>query len=529
MQIVLKSCRETHCHFCFNELPADVLFCTSCTIPFYCSQHCQEIASGKMFLHNPDLNNLVKILPVNLYDHFMYSTNLGKSEKPYSAPENIPEHGHECGGVHWPAILPPDVVLAGRVMMQYKEKGSLCNDICKYNKTMEFACNYDEIPAESRLELYIYAIVLSYCLQHVYSLTYPDICPLSSELVLLITKIKINSMAVVRMKSLNRKEECENYSKFDSGGGTAFTSSIEQVQVGKAIYADGSLFNHSCQPNIQAYFISRTLFLRSTEFVSALDPLELSYGPQLGELNFHERQKLLKERYSFKCQCRGCNELNLSDIIIDAFKCHASNCLGAVLEERHFKQIRETACESNASQKKDFNDVAWMLLQKNSNIFNKGPGHCLTCGSYHDIDSMKNTSETALMNIRKLKDTKSSENTETSGLCKLRSLNHLRSVRHPYSKIVALAEDTLAEAFVSTGEIDNAMQHCKKSIKILEKLYGTDHIVIAHELLKLVSIQLSSGDATSSGCNIKKLWTIFELYYGSHATVIFPYLKSLGI
>lgn len=54
-----------------------------------------------------------------------------------------------------------------------------------------------------------------------------------------------------------------------------------QVKVGQAIYRTGSLFNHSCQPNVHAYFLSRMLFIRTTEFIAAGCPLELSYGPQV--------------------------------------------------------------------------------------------------------------------------------------------------------------------------------------------------------------------------------------------------------
>lgn len=61
---------------------------------------------------------------------------------------------------------------------------------------------------------------------------------------------------------------------------------LSQVRVGQAIYRAGSLFNHSCQPNLHAYFISRTLFLRTTEFVAVGCPLELSYGPQVFLLDY---------------------------------------------------------------------------------------------------------------------------------------------------------------------------------------------------------------------------------------------------
>lgn len=51
--------------------------------------------------------------------------------------------------------------------------------------------------------------------------------------------------------------------------------------MGQAVYVAGSFFNHSCQPNIHTYFLSRTLHVQATEYVLAGSELELSYGPQV--------------------------------------------------------------------------------------------------------------------------------------------------------------------------------------------------------------------------------------------------------
>ncbi|KAK1431893.1 hypothetical protein QVD17_08669 [Tagetes erecta] len=57
-------------------------------------------------------------------------------------------------------------------------------------------------------------------------------------------------------------------------------------------------------------------------------------------------------------------------------------------------------------------------------------------------------------------------------------------------KCLCQAEDYLAQAFCLTGELLRSRDHCQASIKILEKLYGGDHIVIGNEMVKLASIQL---------------------------------------
>jgi SET and MYND domain-containing protein 4 len=42
-----------------------------------------------------------------------------------SSSRQIAEHKHECEGVHWAAVLPSDIVLAGRIMSWYIEKRML--------------------------------------------------------------------------------------------------------------------------------------------------------------------------------------------------------------------------------------------------------------------------------------------------------------------------------------------------------------------------------------------------------------------
>lgn len=47
------------------------------------------------------------------------SPSITNSELDYAA-----EHKHECQGAHWPAVLPSDVVLAGRVLVKHIQQQS---------------------------------------------------------------------------------------------------------------------------------------------------------------------------------------------------------------------------------------------------------------------------------------------------------------------------------------------------------------------------------------------------------------------
>ncbi|XP_038694879.1 SET and MYND domain-containing protein 4 isoform X2 [Tripterygium wilfordii] len=531
--IISKDYRETHCHYCLNELPGDTVPCASCSIALYCSQRCQERALGQAFCGiTKDLgkykNDSDSVKGIEDYIREITLCSDSKADVEY-----FPEHKHECRGVNWPTVLPADIVLAARVLVKSTLQGR--------GYVEDLSHNYLQIPSESKLEVYIFSIVLLYCLQHSDGLELPINGASISQAVIIISQIRVNSMAVVRMKSVDSYGLAGELGKHPSNVG-ALTSTLEQVRVGQAIYAAASLFNHSCKPNVHAYFLSRTLFIRTTEFVAAGCPLELSYGPQIGQFQCNDRLKILVEKYSFRCQCRSCSAVNISDLVIDAFHCTNLTCPGVVLDGcvlnceneklKNFRKLDSGSCldaHLQVIETKDFDisDVAHCAPDVGKRFLCIDPGYCLKCGCHRDIESSCAASNLAWKYIRSLQDALiSREISHTTLADASKSLVKLRSILHAYNKGIAEAEDALAQAFCLLGDLQSANEHCKASIKILEVLYGSQHIVIGYELVKLVSIQLSVNDYSTLD-SINRLRAIFSLYYGLHADIMFPYLQSL--
>ncbi|CAN0899779.1 Histone-lysine N-methyltransferase ASHR1 [Linum grandiflorum] len=519
--VILKSCRESHCHYCLGELPLDTVPCVSCSTPLYCSQHCQIQAAGKS--------------PVRCREEqrkYTYSDSLGKHVMAVTscidsdtAVECFPEHKHECGGVHWPAVLPPDVVLAGRILAKH---------LCQNNFVLEpdtlislgFSHNYSLIAQDTKLEVHIYASVLMCCLQYAIGFELPVNAIYLSQIIILLLQIRVNAMAIVRVKS-------------DAHGVLAFTSNMEQVPVGQAIYMTGSMFNHSCQPNVNAYFLSRTLFVRTTEFVRTGCPLELSYGPQVGQWDCKDRLQILEDRYSFRCQCSSCSELNVPDLVLNSFRCANPNCTGVVLDEIVTKHEMDKLNNSHKKlqlsgdsevKKTDVSSLVRLNIQQNSSSGPFQPGYCLKCGCVCDLVTARGTMDNAWRKIHKylkLEDALASKEISSAILSKAsRGVGQLRSVLHPYNKRIAEAEDKLAHASCSTGDLRASEGFCKSSISILEVVYGGNHIVIGYELIKLASIQLSMNDPQVRD-TLKRLESIFHRYFGRDADLVFPFLDAL--
>uniref|UniRef100_A0A0E0M9H1 SET domain-containing protein n=1 Tax=Oryza punctata TaxID=4537 RepID=A0A0E0M9H1_ORYPU len=523
--IIMKSCRDTHCHYCFSEAPADVVFCPSCTIPIYCSNRCHEKAVGKISCNQTtclESNN-------NVVDIAKLSVTSTKSKTPNS--KQIAEHRHECGGAHWAAVLPADIVLAGRIMAQYIEKQLLAGKRSTISgPNLDLVHHYDQDSSASKFESHIYATVLFLCLQSYYQSGVSWAEDSLSQLVLLICQIKVNSIAIVHMKSMDGGKAL---TKGFSGFSGDVMCSVEQVRVAQAIYMSGSFFNHSCRPNVHAYFHSRTLILRSTEYIKAGSPIELSYGPQVGEMDLPERQKSLRENYYFSCGCSNCSVLSLSDLVMNSFFCPQSNCLGAVSELIHHRCkenfVHVSIGESHDVSKCDEDMVkVGKLFFKSDAISNIDPGFCMSCRSQLDLSSAVAMSDRATSKINRLKELPALDNVPEVLIAEaLQSLEQIEKLRHPYSKALAQAHDIIAEAFAKVGDQEQARKHCEASIEILEKLYHPRHIIIAHELIKLVSIELSMGDGASAAAAFARADAIFSLYYGPDVKRILSYVDAL--
>ncbi|KMT17392.1 hypothetical protein BVRB_2g038470 isoform A [Beta vulgaris subsp. vulgaris] len=529
--IISKSFRDTHCHFCFNELPPDSVPCTSCSISLYCSEHCQLQAGGQVsrsYLSNKETEH---ILSGELQKYFSKVTLESHLD---SGVEFFSEHGHECHGVNWPVVLPTEVVLAGRILVKLLELKENSKDLDLYH-------NYVHLPPESKVELHVYSIVLLYCL-HSSSRTGLELRgAIFAKVIILISQIKVNSMAIVRMKYADMCHPV-NHSENLSLPGDTLTSNLEQVRVGQAIYLSGSLFNHSCMPNIHAYFISRSLLIRATEFVLTGCPLEMSYGPQVGQWDYRNRQQFLQDNYSFKCQCSGCDSVNLPDLVFNAFRCAKMNCSGVVLDdcmveyEKHkFSNLQVIAEDHSMKHQREvdklMNDeikkIACLMFEHSNHCPEVQSGCCLRCGSVNDLKSLHVTADESDRYIRSLQEAVISKQVYAGLLSNaLSSLKDLKSSLHSYNKKLAKAEDILAEAFCSVGELQQAIDHCTVSVEILKKLYSPGHIALGNELIKLSSLQLALGNAAAAD-TVNQMDTIFSNYYGRHAELMFPYLQNL--
>lgn len=85
----------------------------------------------------------------------------------------------------------------------------------------------------------------------------------------------------------------------------------EYISQGIGLYLEASIFDHSCEPNAFAVFHGKTLEVRYTGSKELSGPINCSQDIRISYCSplkdTPTRQKILKERYYFTCQCVKCS------------------------------------------------------------------------------------------------------------------------------------------------------------------------------------------------------------------------------
>ena len=76
--------------------------------------------------------------------------------------------------------------------------------------------------------------------------------------------------------------------------------------VGRAVYPQGSYFNHSCAPNVVRVRMGREMSFFTVKPVSKGQELCITYVNQVRLQNRTDRRALLREEYHFDCNCSVC-------------------------------------------------------------------------------------------------------------------------------------------------------------------------------------------------------------------------------
>lgn len=125
--------------------------------------------------------------------------------------------------------------------------------------------------------------------------------------------------------------------------------------IGAGIFGTGSYFNHECWPTVTRHFVGKKIVLTSARPLEPNDIVSENYGPVFTKKNLKERQRDLRARYLFDCNCLPCREnwplLQKLDKNV-RFKCTSANCVTILKFPKDLsKDVRCTGCRKNVSLK----------------------------------------------------------------------------------------------------------------------------------------------------------------------------------
>ncbi|XP_023169881.2 SET and MYND domain-containing protein 4 [Drosophila hydei] len=127
------------------------------------------------------------------------------------------------------------------------------------------------------------------------------------------------------------------------------------VYVGAGLYGTGSYFNHECWPSVAGYFVGKKLVMSATKPHRPNEIVAVNYGPIFTKMNLKERQRSLRGRYAFNCNCLTCQEnwplLQKIDKQV-RFWCTSANCVNLLKFPKDLaKDVRCPRCRKNVSLK----------------------------------------------------------------------------------------------------------------------------------------------------------------------------------
>jgi SET and MYND domain-containing protein len=246
-----------------------------------------------------------------------------------------------------------------------------------------------------------------------------------------------------------------------AGGEGSNVEMRAHTKIASAIYPSASLINHSCNPNAIVRFKGSHLRIVATEDIPQGKEVSICYGPHYLRMRKTARLESLKRDYGFLCKCSVCESSDIDSYVSEAVRCQG--CSEAILLDEHASS-RGTTCGAC--------------------------GFVLTADKVQDVVQQCACAD-HLFDDATLKMADRSNWEECLSLL-VKCLSERQKVLYKFNKKLGETHDSLAWLFAQQGDFLRASQHCRKSVEIVEALFGSESIELAHELHKLAQLLFNS-------------------------------------
>uniref|UniRef100_A0A182N656 SET domain-containing protein n=1 Tax=Anopheles dirus TaxID=7168 RepID=A0A182N656_9DIPT len=118
-------------------------------------------------------------------------------------------------------------------------------------------------------------------------------------------ELQVGAVLLSALQSLQFNAH-EVYETRVSGDHRFDSAKVQYIGVG--IYRAASMFNHECYPGVTRSFLGTSIVLHTSRPIAAGAVVPENYGPHFLRQPKPVRQRNLRSRYWFKCDCRACAE-----------------------------------------------------------------------------------------------------------------------------------------------------------------------------------------------------------------------------
>lgn len=110
-------------------------------------------------------------------------------------------------------------------------------------------------------------------------------------------------LAIIRVNSLLISDN----TKKDEEGDEFVSINNRRAEIGAGVFGATSFVNHSCEHNCNRVFVGNRMIISAKQDIYPDEEITITYGPSRERLAYAERQKMILERYFFKCACKACS------------------------------------------------------------------------------------------------------------------------------------------------------------------------------------------------------------------------------
>ncbi|KAL6590474.1 SET domain-containing protein [Neocallimastix californiae] len=318
--VLMESARDSYCHNCLSLMQKNKNRCSRCKVAHYCSKECQVNAWKNGHKYTCKLWKEKKLFDNDLMDIDLLVQVVLQISKWND--NSGAEPNKKSSTIFEPGSMTPEKL----------------KDISESDESINWKNKEEKINREAFLSLMTHQDKIEFeewkylrDITKAVFLIAPDLESKTSESELI--------QHLLRFK-------CNNFVCHDS----------QLFGIAESAFPVGSLFNHSCSPNATLYYHGNRQIIRAMRDIQQGEEICITYTDVMNSRE--NRQKLLFEKYKFKCHCERCMDENGLDKKLIPFEEEEIIKDDSILSK---KEKEEEERKRKKKEEEDFNKMKGQL------------------------------------------------------------------------------------------------------------------------------------------------------------------------